>query len=599
MTADTYIADLISSPTSTVTLTDDGTGSDWITFQATFIEPTEIRLSWFFESGSTLSASAFFFGPDSIGRRVVINGLIENARGSNGRDAIFGNELGNILVGDQSQSGPGGDDTVYGLDGNDWIYGGEGQDSLGGDGGNDVLFGNNGQDTINGGAGIDTVVGGAGADVLIGGSDFGDMLSYATSPEGVQIQLTFGSTTTGRYGDAEGDSIFGFTDVVGSDFDDIIQDTVHFAAADRGNSNRFYGLAGNDLLATNGGNDQAYGGDGNDRLFLGYGNDRGYGGHDDDWMTGGPGDDWLVGGTGNDTVYGDYGNDVLLGEAGNDRLFGGSGRDTLRGGAGADVLEGGGQAGDMVSYIDSPSFVNFGLRAGSTVTGIGGDAEGDSLSGFTDVVGSAYDDIIYDRDAFEIANGANNNRFYGGGGNDWLVGNGGNDTLYGGDGLDTIWLGYGNDLAYGGPGDDAFTGGPGYDTIYGGLGDDTFSVGSGADMLTGGPGADEFHIGRSGGNSGTEEDRSIITDFSHADGDVLNMRFLDPDTRTETILIGIDHWSLIPQGPFTVGQAGQIRITATTNGYLVEFENTADGIADYSVQVQTTDVLDASDFLLL
>ncbi|WP_435259769.1 calcium-binding protein [Thioclava sp. FR2] len=598
MTSDIYTADLIATGTATVTLTDDGTGSDWITFFGTFVEPTEIRLSWFFESGSTLSASAFFFGPDMIGRRVVINGLIENARGSNGQDIIFGNELGNILVGDQSQSGLGGDDRISGLAGNDWIYGGEGQDSLSGDLGNDVLHGNNGNDTINGGAGIDTVFGGAGADVLVGGSDFGDMLNYSNSSGRISIQLTFGVTTFGRFGDAEGDSLFGFTDVVGSNYDDIIQDTVYFAVSDRGNDNRFYGLAGNDVLVTNGGNDLAYGGEGHDRIFLGYGNDQGYGGTENDVIVGGPGDDWLVGGTGNDTLHGDLGNDVLLGETGTDSLSGGDGRDTLRGGAGADILNGGGQVGDMLSYVGSPSTVVVNLSTTGTTTGVGGDAAGDQISGFTDVVGSDFNDLIRDLETFAAANGANDNRFYGGNGNDMLAGNGGNDTIYGGNHDDTIWLGYGDDVGYGGSGNDHLTGGPGFDTIYGGLGNDSVATGAGADLIYGGAGADEFQIGRSGGGTGAETDRSIIADFSHADGDILNLRYLDPDTRTSGILL-TEHWNFIPQGPFTVGVAGQIRVTPIAGGYLIEFENSADGIADYSVQVQTTDVLDTSDFLLL
>lgn len=598
MTSDTYIADNLASATSTVTVTDDGTGSDWLTIIGSYILPTEIRLSWFFEAGASRSASAFFFGADSIGRRVVINGLIENARGSNGRDLIFGNEAGNILVGDQAQAGPGEDDTISGLEGNDWIYGGNGQDSLSGDGGNDVLFGNDGNDTINGGAGVDTLIGGAGADVLIGGSDFGDMLNYASSSARIHVSLTFGAMTTGRFGDAEGDSLFGFTDVVGTNFDDIIQDTIYYAVAGRGNDNRFYGLGGNDILIANGGNDLAYGGDGNDRLFLGYGNDQGYGGRGDDFVTGGPGDDWQVGGTGNDTLSGDAGNDVLLGEAGTDRLLGGEGRDTLRGGAGADVLEGGGQAGDMVSYVDSPAYVNIGLFYGHTINGISGDAEGDLITGFTDVVGSAFDDVINDQHAFAIADGLNDNRFYGGDGNDWLVGNGGNDTIYGGNGNDAIYLGYGNDLGYGGAGNDKLTDGPGNDSLYGGLGDDTFSMGVGADLLTGGAGADDFQFGRNGSATGTEENRITITDFSRAEGDRLDMRFFDPDARTFSIL-ATERWNFIPADPFTIGVAGQIRVTARAGGYLIEMENTADGVADYAVQVNTPDTLDLADFLFL
>jgi len=293
-----YILDQLVTGPETITLQDDGSGSDWLTVQGVYATPTDLRLFWADET----EAMGIYYLPDTVGHRLILQGGIENIRGSDGRDYIQGNSGANILYGDQAQTGAGGADSIYGYDGADRMYGGAGNDSMGGGGGNDLMLGDGGDDALSGGIGNDTLIGGAGADVLEGGSDARDMVSYQGSTAAVRVDITYGSATYGQGGHAAGDRIFGFADVTGSGFADLIRDTRKETIAFGYNDNRFYGGAGND------------------RLYLGGGDDRG------------------DGGSGRDSLYGEIGNDTLLGGAGQDLIRGGSGADRLYGGSEADLF---------------------------------------------------------------------------------------------------------------------------------------------------------------------------------------------------------------------------------------------------------------------
>lgn len=297
-----YIVDQLATGTQTITVDDDGTGIDWLVIQGIYSQPTDFRLGQTMVNGVSTSASGSYFFPLNSGHRLIVNGLIENVRGSNGQDFIQGNELGNLLFGDAAQSGLGKNDTLWGFDGNDTIYGGNGNDEISGANDHDRLFGNAGADTISGGAGADTIEGGAGADVLSGGGDYDDAVSYASSNAGVRINLTFGEATTGRGGHAEGDKITGFSNVIGSAFADVLIDTNLNAVGFEYNSNVFYGGGGNDLLRLGGWDDEGWGGSGDDRIFGENGNDT------------------LRGGTGADTLRGGEGTDLLYGGAAADRF---------------------------------------------------------------------------------------------------------------------------------------------------------------------------------------------------------------------------------------------------------------------------------------
>jgi Ca2+-binding RTX toxin-like protein len=351
----------------TVVINDDGSGNDWLIMSASHTNYSEIRLDYS-TSGTErtpLAAAGFYldFNPEpfSTGNRLVVNGIIENARGSVGDDFIVGNIFNNILLGDPTNDGPGGADIMFGDEGNDLMYGGAGADDVDGAEDDDRLFGGAGDDTVEGGLGKDTVEGGLGADTLYGGSDGEDTLSYLSSGSGVRVSLLYGDDTFGLGGHAAGDKIRGFNNIVGSAFDDRLEDLNKGAVGfvdDQYNANTFYGGGGNDQLILGGYDDRGYGGAGGDTL-------RGEDGMDRLW--GDAGSDTLLGGLGRDTLQGGDGFDYLSGEAGGDVLYGGALRDQIYGGGGNDAISG-----------DAGNDLIFANEGADTVTGGDGD---DDISG--------------------------------------------------------------------------------------------------------------------------------------------------------------------------------------------------------------------------
>lgn len=266
-------------------------------------------------------------------------------------------------------------------------------DTLIGDAGTNVLVGGGGDDLLTGGDGNDTLIGGQGADILVGGNGI-NTLSYVGSAAGVAVNL---ATGTAGGGDAQGDGFSGIEDLIGS----ALADTL-------------IGDAGDNMLT---------GGAGADQLFGGFGTDTAsYAGSsagvlaDLETRSG-------VGGDAQGDIFADIEN--LIGSDFADTLIGDEGDNVLTGGAGADVLIGGFGI-DTASYAGSSAGVNVSLKVGA---GIGGDAQGDTLTFIENLTGSDFADIL--------AGNAGNNVLAGGAGDDRLVGGGGNDTLNGGDGTDT------------------------------------------------------------------------------------------------------------------------------------------------------------------
>ncbi|QUE90045.1 calcium-binding protein [Pseudomonas sp. SCA2728.1_7] len=199
----------------------------------------------------------------------------------------------------------------------------------------------------------------------------------------------------------------------------------------------------------------------------------------------------INGTSGTDTLVGTSSADELYGFAGNDSLSGGEGNDLLDGGAGADVLNGGNGI-DTASYANSTAGVTVNLVSG---TGIGGDAQGDTLTSIETVVGSAFNDNL----TASLAG----NSLIGGAGNDVYFVNGSAvnviETAGGGDDevrtvvtnlrlADNVerltyvgnssFVGFGNGL------DNVITGGANNDTLSGGAGADQFIGGAGTDTVS-------------------------------------------------------------------------------------------------------------------
>ena len=457
---------------------------------------------------------------------------IENLIGTEFADMLLGDDGANVIEGrsgDDVIDGRGGDDILRGEEGDDTLLGGAGNDVLEGGLGFDTLNGGFGDDVLDGGDGNDLLIGGVGADTLIGGAGI-DTADYSAEAQGMSINLATGQAS-------DGDTLTGVENVTGTAFDDRL-------VGDAG-TNRLDGGSGDDLLDGRAGADELIGGDGIDTatyehegqgltvdLAAGTASDgdtltgienligsehadvlsgdddanviEGRGGDDvidgrggDDILRGEAGNDVIDGGAGSDLLDGGIGHDTLNGGTGDDVINAGAGDDFIVGGAGADTLDGGAGI-DTASYEASDAAVDVNLTTG---LGSGGHAEGDTLQGVENLLGSAFDD--------RLTGDANANVIEGRNGNDIIDGQGGDDLLRGEAGDDTLLGGLGNDR---------LDGGTGFDTLNGGLGDDVLEGGAGTDVLLGGDGNDTAVYDRSAAAVYVDLDHDFEDD-DHADHD--------------------------------------------------------------------------------
>lgn len=278
-------------------------------------------------------------------------------------------------------------------------------------------------DTLTGGELNDTFVGGGAADAIDGGAGI-DTAEYSTSSAGVSISLDATGSALGVGGDAAGDALSNVENLIGSDFNDTL--------IGNGMTNRLDGGKGNDFIR-GGGNP------GTELLIGGEGIDTA------DYSTSAAA---VVARLNDDVLFlssgGDAAGDVLvtmenlIGSSFNDQLFGNSDKNRLEGGSGNDILIGGGNADTLVGgdgvdtafYGTSAAAVTVALDNSFAATG--GDAQGDQFSTVENLVGSAFDDILF--------GSAANNQIDGGAGNDLIRGGGNTDIeiLIGGAGIDTV-----------------------------------------------------------------------------------------------------------------------------------------------------------------
>jgi len=344
--------------------------------------------------------------------------------------------------------------------------------------------------------------------------------------------------------------------MVGSDGNDVIS-----------------GLGGSDILTAGLGNDTLVGGAGIDTLDGGLGNDTYVIAAGDTAATGtildhisdAGGTDLveasvtvsiaslpaienvvLTAGAGNSDATGNAGANTLIGNAGANHLSGGDGNDTLIGGAGADALNGGAGI-DTASYVTSTGGVNVNLA-----TGIGAafEASGDTLTGIENLTG--------------------------GSGSDWLRGDGNANTLIGNAGSDTLQGFAGLDTLIGGDGNDMLTGGAGKDTLAGGAGADKFVYSAIGDSPVGGSSASD-----------------VITDFSHAQGDRIDLSAIDANTG----VAGDQAFSLIGTAAFG-HHAGELRFETVSGVTSILGDVNGDGTADFQIRLSGTITLVAADFVL-
>ena len=294
--------------------------------------------------------------------------------------------------------------TEEGLAEGSTLYGQRGDDTLSGGTGQDRLWGGKGDDVLMGGAAFDVLEGGLGADVIDGG-DGNDYAGYELSDAGVTIDL---STGTAAGGHAEGDTLTGIEFVFGSSHADRL-------TGDAG-LNALLGGPGADMLDGGEGYDYAFYNTSDAGVTVNLATGTGQGGDaEGDTLTG---IEAVFGSDHADRLIGDDAPNILTGLDGNDTLEGGAGGDWhLQGGAGADLIDGG--AGfDFAVYGTSDAAVTVNLATG---TGLGGHAEGDTLTGVEAIYGSHHDDHLTGDDGDNI-----------------LLGAEGDDTLDGGAGFDAV-----------------------------------------------------------------------------------------------------------------------------------------------------------------
>ncbi len=317
--------------------------------------------------------------------------------------------------------------------------------------------------------------------------------------------------------------------------------------------------------------------DGNDKIYL---NNIGING----------GNNYVSAGYGNDTVYNYFegGNEIRLG-AGNDlyvsiiRAGDANDYDEVFGGDGADVFDIDTFASDYFGEAGNDTFYSVGynnyFNGGTGIDTISYQNRDDtSLKGrgvtidlggrFANTGSGRSEDLI----SIENATGTNSasDDITGSSVGNVLKGLGGNDELYG--------LG-GNDL---------LDGGTGADDLFGGTGNDVLRGSTGYDYLTGGSGADTFDF-NSYKDSAVGSTRDVITDFSRASFDLIDLSGVDADWT----LGGNQRFDYIGSRAFT-GEAGELNFR---NG-IVSADMDGDGLADFQIKVNNVSSLRADDFVL-
>jgi len=165
------------------------------------------------------------------------------------------------------------------------------------------------------------------------------------------------------------------------------------------------------------------------------------------------------------------------------------------------------------------------------------------------------------------------------------TGGSGNDKLTGNDIANTL---------FGREGDDTLTGNGGDDTITGMAGADTLRGGMGLDHLTGGSGADRFVFERVAEFAGTTATTcDVITDFKHAEGDLIVLSPIDANSQTTAQ----DAFTWIGTAAFH-HVAGELRYSSSGGNTLVQGDVNGDGQPDFALLLLGSVPLAKGDFIL-
>ncbi len=234
----------------------------------------------------------------------------------------------------------------------------------------------------------------------------------------------------------------------------------------------------------------------------------------------------------------------LRGSSFSDTLTGNGAANVINGGGGRDVLSGGGGV-DTLSYAGLGGGVTVDLGSGRT----GGAAAGDRISGFENVTGTDYADV-----------------------------------LIAGAGVNVVDGGRGDDRLEGGSGDDTLLGGAGADQLFGGSGADILNGGAGADILNGGSGSDRFVFDVADG----AVDR--IADFQK--GDRIDLTAIDANSGSAAS----DAFRWVGAGAFAA--AGDLRGERVNGVYTLFGDVDGDGVADLVIALPGVTTITPADLVL-
>ncbi len=493
----------------------------------------------------------------------TINGDAGNdiLRGEDGKDTLNGGANNDILeggIGDDILDGGADDDQLFGGSDNDKLFASQGNDILDGDAGTDIADYSNINEAITlqftgqaitkqtstnpaadgtvskGSLGVDSLFD---METIVGKAGLRNTVDVFGTPSNIAVQVNLG-----------GESLR-FTDgTVSRDY--IVKNFVNVTGSAQGDN--IVGNRSANILSGGGGDDTISGG-------------GTFGVPPQDTLNGGDGKDILNGANGNDILNGDADKDTLNGGDGNDILNGGSESDIFIASQGNDILNGGTNTNDgQFPFADTADYGS--LNQAITLQVNGFDTNGvlatvnkasqgiDSLNGIEQVFAKAglnnsidFSNLAAPLSAIGalrvdgnggnvlIRNGnstvsqisvANVNKIIGSSQNDGLSlkdfsSSGIQGTIIGGDGDDGLSLAGLQGTLTGDNGNDTLNGSSGNDILLGGNDSDRLIVSRGIDTLTGGADADRFVYNF---NNLNDNDKAIITDFSFAEGDKIEIK---------------------------------------------------------------------------
>src|SRR5262249_36301178 len=131
-------------------------------------------------------------------------------------------------------------------------------------------------------------------------------------------------------------------------------------------------------------------------------------------------------------------------------------------------------------------------------------------------------------------------------------------------------------------------------SLWGMAGNDVLTGGGGADALKGGAGADSFVYKAVSDSTVAVAGRDSIGDFSHAEGDRIDLSAIDADGNAGN---GDTTFTFLGSGAFT-GVGHELQVVATGGVQVIQADINGDKIADMAIVVIGATTLVAGDFVL-